>query len=417
MRIPRARLESTQQDRLQQLIVDLKARNPFYQRKLASIETADTSTLLSALPFTTRAELEQDQLANPPYGSNLALPLGNYTRLHQTSGTNGRPLYWLDTPRTWAWFKNCWQAVFAAAGVSNADTVALTFSFGPFIGFWAAMEAAADLGCRVLPAGGMSSLARIQHILTHNATVLCCTPTYALHLAETARKESMDLRSGCVRVIVVAGEPGGNIPATRQRIEDAWGARVSDHAGMTELGAWGFELRDCPRGLHVLETEFIAEVIDPKTSQPLPAGAAGELVLTNLGRTDCPLVRYRTGDIVNLEPSPLPNVSFRWAPGGVLGRADDMLVIRGNNVFPSAIEDIVRTIDAIDEFRVRPIPSGPLVDLLIEVEPRPPASGESAAALLDRAIRNRLHFRAEIRHVAPGTLPRSEFKSRRMQRS
>lgn len=433
--LKRATLEEFQTARLRGLLNELLESNRFYQRKLAGVDLSAADELLARLPFTTRAELHEDQIAFPPYGSNLTRPLGEFTRLHQTSGTFGRPLYWLDTRESWAWFKNCWQAVFAAAGVrgrntardaadvpgTEADTVGLTFSFGPFIGFWAAFEAAADLGCRVLPAGGMSSVARIQQLLTHRATVLCCTPTYALHLAEVALKESIDLRSGAVRVIVVAGEPGGSVPATRRLIEEAWGARVHDHAGMTEVGAWGFELRDCPGGLHVLETEFIPEVIDPATLRAVPDGSAGELVLTNLGRAACPLIRYRTGDVVTLERSPAAGVptgvNMRWARGGVQGRVDDMLVIRGNNVFPSAVENILREIPEVAEFRLRPVQRGALVDLVVEVEPREESPGPRLREQVEEAIRDRLHFRAEVQVAPVGSLPRFEFKARRVERT
>src|SRR5439155_10198869 len=145
-----------------------------------------------------------------------------------------------------------------------------------------------------LPGGGMSSAARLRFLLDHRATVILCTPSYALHLAEVARSEGIDLAGSPVRMLIVAGEPGGSIPATRERIEAAWGARLFDHYGLTEVGPIAVECLENPAGLHVMERDYIAEVIDPTTTDPVPPGTVGELVVTNLGRLGSPLIRYRT---------------------------------------------------------------------------------------------------------------------------
>jgi len=184
--------------------------------------------------------------------------------------------------------------------------------------------------------GGLSSGARLRLILDNRASVVLCTPTYALHLARFAREQGIRLDASTpgysVRSLIVAGEPGGSIPATRARIEEAWNARVFDHSGMTEIGPLAIECSANPGGLHILEDDYFAEVLDTKTGNVAAAGQPGELVLTNLGRLGSPLLRYRTGDLVRVDPRPCP-CGRKWLrlDGGILGRTDDMIAIRGNN--------------------------------------------------------------------------------------
>ncbi len=192
--------------------------NAFYRRKFAAAGVDVASCALVDLPFTTRAELEQDQRDHQPYGTNLTYDADRYHRLHQTSGSSGAPLRWLDTAESWDWWKACWGVIYRAAGVIDADRFFFPFSFGPFIGFWGAFESAAAMGNLCLPAGGMSTSARLHALLEHRATFVCCTPTYALRMAEVAKELGLDLAGSAVRGLVVAGEPGGNIPATRSKI-------------------------------------------------------------------------------------------------------------------------------------------------------------------------------------------------------
>ena len=294
-------LRSLQNQKLKAMLQEVREKNPFYRSKLAHVPFDPLTDSLEKLPFTLRAELEADQIASPPFGTNLTYPLNQYCRYHQTSGTGGHAMRWLDTAESWAWFRKIWGIIFTSAGVGPEDRILFAFSFGPFVGFWGAFEGASAVGALCLPAGGLPTSARLKMLMDNGATVVCCTPTYALHMAEVAAQEGLDLAHGPVKTIIVAGEPGGSIPATRERIESAWGARVVDHTGMTEMGPVTFEC-DARRGegVHVMESEFIPEVIDPATGQAVPAGQTGELVLTNLGRWGSPLIRYRTGDQVRL---------------------------------------------------------------------------------------------------------------------
>ncbi|HZC77140.1 MAG TPA: AMP-binding protein, partial [Ktedonobacterales bacterium] len=342
----RAEIAAHQLDRLRGGLRRVLAGNRFYQHKLAGRDIAALESLdaVRRLPFTTKAELVADQQAHPPYGTNLSFPLRDYVRLHQTSGTTGQPLKILDTAESWEWWAACWETVYTAAGVSADDVVYLAFSFGPFIGFWSAYEGAKRVGALVVPGGGQTSLQRLRAIRESETTVLVCTPTYALHLAELASQEGFDLASSAVRVTIHAGEPGASIPNTRRRIESNWGARAYDHIGMTEMGAYAFTCLE-QHAVHVNEAEFIAEILDPASGQPVAEGERGELVLTNLGRWGSPALRYRTRDVVQRGPASCPcgrtTLTLR---GGVLGRVDDMLIVRGVNIYPAGIEEVLRGI-------------------------------------------------------------------------
>ncbi|NOX57692.1 MAG: phenylacetate--CoA ligase [Planctomycetes bacterium] len=389
----------------------------FYSRKFDGIVFDPMTDDICNLPFTTRAELQADQQEHPPYGTILTQDADSYVRFHQTSSTSGKPLRWPDTQANWDWWIRCWQFVLHGAGVVASDRVVFPFSFGPFVGFWSAFDAASRLGCLCLPAGGMSTSARLAFIEENEATVICCTPTYALRMAEVAESQGRCLRDMSVRCLIVAGEPGGNIPATRSKIETAWGATVFDHVGMTEIGAWGFQTEAYRDGVYLIESEFIAEVIDPKTLRVVGDGELGELVLTNLGRTGSPLIRYRTGDLVRMTTDPGPEkIQFARMVGGVISRVDDMLVIRGNNVFPSAIEGVLRRFDEIVEYRAKLLDAGPMNDLLIELEL---AAGEASPAFLDQvadAVRDKLNFTPTVVQVCAGSLPRSQMKSNRIEK-
>jgi phenylacetate-CoA ligase len=417
--LDRPALMRLQGDRLRLLLAEILPRNRFYARKLAeaglSASDGITPANLTRLPFTTKAELLADQTTEPPYGRILTYPRARYCRLHQTSGTHARRLYWLDTPESWSWILACWEKIFRIVGLRPGDRLFFPFSFGPFLGFWAAFDAAARLGYLCLPGAGMSSVARLHFLLEHQVTVLFCTPTYALHLAEVARQHGLDLGRSAVRALIVAGEPGGSIPTTRRQMEAAWHARVFDHSGMTEIGSLGIECPENPAGLHLLETECLGEVIDPATGMPVPPGQAGELVLTNLGRWGSPLLRYRTGDLVRVDPRPCPcGRTWLRLEGGILGRTDDMIYLRGNNVYPSALEELIRRFAEVAEYRVQVDQSEALPALRIEIEPLPSVSPNGLAERISRAIRDEMLFRADVMTVPAGALPRFEMKARRI---
>ena len=412
--LAREALREIQIKKLQLMLGPLLETNAFYREKLRAAGLryqGDVRSLedYSRLPFTTKQELSADQVAHPPYGTNLTFPRENYKRIHQTSGTTGEPLRCLDTEESWNWWARCWATVYKAAGVTPADRIFFAFSFGPFIGFWSAYEGASEVGALVLPGGGMSSVQRADAILVNGVSVVVCTPTYALHLAEVAEAAGIDLANSGVRLTIHAGEPGASLPATRKRIETAWGARCFDHAGATEVGAWGFECQ-AGSGLHVNEGEFICEVIDPETAKP---SDEGELVLTNLGRVGMPVIRYRTGDAVKLESSPCScGRTFSRLEGGVRGRTDDVYIVRGVNVYPTAIENLVRRFPEVREFAVDLYRRHELDELEIRVELKAEDTAAVGGAIANE-IQHGLGLRVRVEPVPLGTLPRFELKARR----
>ena len=420
-RLDRDALLAAQGRRLTELITAIYARNALYTRKLdeagLQVEQLQFPRDLERLPLTTKAELNADQAANPPWGTALTEPLERYTRYCQTSSTTGRPLRWIDTSESWQFLLDCWKAVYRGARVGAGDRVFFPFSFGPFLGFWAGFEAGHQMGMHCIPGGGMSSQIRLALIESVGATVVCCTPTYALRLAEIAEHERplRPLAESTVRVLIVAGEPGGSIPPTRERIERSWGARVIDHHGLTEVGPVSFECWEAPGYLHVNEGEFIAEVLDPATGRPVADGEHGELVVTNLGRTASPVIRYRTGDIVVRRLTPCP-CGRTWArlEGGILSRADDMVNIKGVNVYPVGIETVVRRFAEVVEFRSIVSADHAMRSLRLEIELGPQAGDRAAiAARVAYQLREALGLSVAVHVVPAGTLPRFEMKASR----
>nr|WP_246430977.1 AMP-binding protein [Prosthecobacter dejongeii] len=306
----------------------------------------------------------------------------------------------------------CWRHVYDGADLAaGKDRIFFAFSFGPFLGFWTAYEAA-NGHYLTLPSGGLSSQARLEMMARYGATVLCCTPTYALRLGEMIGEasgvEHLSLR---VQKIIVAGEPGGSIPEVRARIEKLWNARVYDHHGMTEVGPVSYETTAVPGQLVVIEEAYLAEVIDPATGLEVNEGECGELVLTTLDRTAGPLLRYRTGDWVKKR---------LWQgrlalEGGVLSRVDDMVVVRGVNVYPSAVEAVVRQFSEIVEFMVeqRKVDAMDEIELLIEV---PGNVSKALIKRLEAKLRDTFSMRIPVRLVEADSLPRHEFKAKRWRK-
>lgn len=414
----RSEIESLQLEQLRSLVAELIPANKFYSQKLqdagAGFDIASLEDFSRRFPFTTKAELVTDQKSSPPYGTNLTYPLAHYTRIHQTSGTSGAPLRWLDTPESWEAMIASWLEIFRAADVGTGDRVMFAFSFGPFLGFWLAFESAERLGCLCLPGGGLSSATRLRMMRENRANVLCCTPTYAMRLAEVAAEEKIETRAFGLKTIIVAGEPGGSIPATRAQLESLWpGARIFDHHGMTEVGPVTYECPKRPGVLHVLESAYYAEVLDFATGKP---ATRGELVLTTLTRIGSPLLRYRTGDLVergarNAECSCGSNELTLI--GGILGRTDDMIIVRGVNVYPAAVENIVRQFPDVAEFRVHITTANSMTELALEIEPASICADAAAlTARIVKAFETALALRVSV-SLAPSPLPRFEMKAKR----
>jgi phenylacetate-CoA ligase len=405
--LDRDALSKLQLEKLNRLLAEVRQHNTFYQRKLsgcpAQLESLDQ---LASLPYTTKEEL-QPQPGDEPFAANRSYPIDRYVRFHQTSGTRGRPLVVLDTADDWRWWTRAWQYVLDAANVTPADRVMLAFSFGPFVGFWSAFDALTARGSLVIPGGGLGSLARIEVMRSAKVTTVCCTPTYALRLAEVAAENNISLADLPVEKIIVAGEPGGSVKATRQRIESAWNARVFDHGGATEIGPWGFADPD-GRGLYVNEAHFLAEFISHDAGQPSKEGELSHLILTTLGRHGAPVIRYRTGDLVRPVWRTEGSNRFVFLEGGIVGRADDMMIVRGMNVYPTAIEQILHSFPEVVEYRITTRKQGTMDELVVEVEDHL----QQPARIADE-LRLKLGLKFDVRCVSAMSLPRFEGKGQR----
>lgn len=400
---------------LNRLIAEIGPRNSFYRPKLVAAGGLNGFSSLAEfrerMPFTAKDELARDQVAYPPHGSTLTYPPAAYSRFHQTSGTGGKPIVWLDTAESWQWVLDNWKVVWQKAGAVRGDTAFFAFSFGPFLGFWAAFDSAVQLGLRAIPAGGLSSAERLRFLLAQRPRLLCCTPTYALRLAEVARAESLDLSRSGVERIMVAGEPGGSVPEIRARIERSWpGARVVDHHGMTEVGPVSYGVPEEPGVLRLMHHAYLCEVLAPGTNQPAQPGERGELVLTTLGRSACPLLRYRTGDLV------LPAVRSGEDPaefvleGGILGRVDDMVIVRGVNLYPASVDAAVRAVSGVREYQVEIDKRGTLPEIKLRFEA---ATDRDPTNDLVKQLRTAFQLRIDVEKLPAGTLPVFEFKARR----
>lgn len=416
-------LEARQLSLLNCLLEETLASNAFYKNKIGGFANGTKFSSLDEFrerfPTTTKAEWTADQEAHPPYGTNLAYPLSRYTRCHQTSGTSGAPMRWLDTAKSWDCILEDWMEVMRAAGLRREDRFFFAFSFGPFLGFWAAFEAALKRGSFCLSGGGMTTETRLQAMRQNGITVLACTPTYALRMGEEAAERGMERPS--LRCILVAGEPGGSLPAMRRRLAELWpSALVFDHHGMTETGPVSFQCPNRPGVLHVIDSSYLAEVINPQTQTASVPGERGELVLTTLRRTGSPLIRYRTGDWVQLDSPGACGCgrNLTALEGGILGRLDDMAIVRGVNVYPGAIDEIIRIAGGVAEYQVEISERRSLAELTIRIEAqRDKADPAAVAQNLEREFRQRLALRIPVQAVPPQTLPRFEMKSRRWSKS
>ena len=413
-------------EKLNRLLDQTLASNAFYRTKLSglkeSLPLASLDAFRQGVPCTTKVEWIADQQAHPPYGTNLTFPMASYVRCHQTSGTTGAPMRWLDTAESWHAMLEAWDCVYAAARASSEDRAFFAFSFGPFLGFWTAFESAQKRGMFCLSGGGMTTETRIKALVDHQCSILCCTPTYALRLAQVAAEQGLHGKDFALRAIIVAGEPGGSLPAVRSRLQEFWPqARIWDHHGMTEVGPVSYECPEHPCSLHVIQDAFHCEVLEPASDDAVAPGQQGELILTTLSRIGSPLIRYRTGDLVR---APEPGLCRCGSEdprleGGILGRCDDMVVVRGVNIYPSAIDQIVRSQATIAEYQVEVFTKDHLTELKVIIEPiasLQPDHVPRLASELARDFQVSLALRVPVEVAQPGTLPRFEMKAKRWNR-
>ncbi len=373
-----------------------------------------STAALRALPLTSKDELLADQASRPPYGSNLTFPLSEYTHLHVTSGTISKPLRVPRTAADWSTTRTCFARALREIGLTAEDRIALPFTFGPHLRFWSAVAGVEELGALSIPLGGLEVRDRLRAIAIHEVTAMICTPTDALRLIDLAREWGLEECFSSVHTLICQGEPGASIAATRERIEDAWEARVFDHAGSTEMGVFSYPCA-AGGGLHIIEDEFLCEVLDLHTGEEVGAGHQGELVLSALSRSGFPVIRYRGGDIVDVGGRCPGGHDDVWLPNGIVGRREDMVVIGDQKIFPSEVEQTLREAGALGPYRLRfEADAADREEMSVLVEMTDPA----LVRAIEGRVRERLGLTVRVVAVMPGVLaverplPRGVVESR-----
>ena len=393
----------------------ISQNNLFQKSRFSELECSQSlesfEDFIKVCPLTTKQELERDRLAHPPHGTNLTFSPSRYLRFSRTSGTTGEPVSWMDTPEDWQWMLGNWGRILEEAGVQPAAKCFFAFSFGPFLGFWTAYEAAVQKGCICIPGGGQSTESRIQTILEQKVEYLFCTPTYAMRLINTAKERDISLKENFLKKIIVAGECGGSLPVIRGAVDQAWTGQslIYDHYGMTEVGPVAYEIPGGEGGLRILFDSYYAEVIDPQSTEPIEDGRLGELILTPLGRTGSPVFRYRTGDLVRVRrgmgAEGVPTFDLM---GGILGRVDDMVIVRGVNLYPSGVDAVVRKFTEAGEYQVVIEQVREMTEVSIRAECAP-----EVAISLEGALEDAFSLRIPVESVPSQTLPSFEMKANR----
>ncbi|WP_432504541.1 phenylacetate--CoA ligase family protein [Kineococcus arenarius] len=424
--LPREQLRALQLTKLQRATAWAAARSPFYQRSFAAAgfapEQLRTFSDIERIPFLTREDWMASQSAHPPFGELPVTGAAGAVRLHTTSGTSGRtPLRALDSRKDWAWSAEMWCYALWGAGVRSHDVGYVAFGYGSFIGFWGLHNGLEKIGALTIPGGAQSTTTRVKQIIDFDVTVVASTPTYALRMAQEAEALGIDLAASKVHTVILSGEPAGSIPETKALIEAAWGAKAYDTAGMTEVSTiFMFEPADQPGGCHIIEDHFIEQVIDPATGTEVGYGEQGERICTSFGRGTIPLLRYRTADLVVKVPHTTSASARTWDlyAGGILGRVDDMKLVRGTNVYPRAVEGIVRTYPHVEEFQLKIVREGIRDEIYLRIEPAAGLSDDQWQAMAHRIGLDLADAHEGLRFIverAPqNELPRFELKAKRL---
>ncbi|MCJ7596725.1 MAG: phenylacetate--CoA ligase family protein [Desulfobacterales bacterium] len=390
----------------------------------AGIRPEDIRTLedIRHVPTVEKSMMRDIQRKDPfPYGDALCVPLEEVVEFRQTSGTTGQPVYQPDTWQDWEWWAECWSFILWAQGYRPADRIFIPFGYNIFVAFWAGHYAAEKIGAEVVPGGVLDTQARILKIRELECTAMMATPTYVLGMADTAKtKMGIDPASLTINKITCAGEPGASIPTTKARMEEAWGAKVYDHAGATEIGAWSYECTAQAGGLHVNEALFLVEIQDPETGEYIEEpGRRGKMIITALDRMAQPCVRFDSKDIIEWDSEPCPcGRTFRLIKGGVIGRVDDITKVKGVLLSPSAIEEAVRGVEGLgDEFEVVVDKVGDIDRITLKIEIVKGREGDCKH--IEAQLKDQLRLKTNLGYVLEfhdyGTLPRYDVKAKRFK--
>jgi len=425
--LPREKLQALQVKKFRRIMAWAYEHSKFHRRlyEEAGVEPGDIRTMadVAKVPKVEKSMMREIQKKEPyPYGDMLCVPLEEVTEFRQTSGTTGQPVYQPDTWQDWEWWAEAWAYILYAQGYRASDRVFIPFGYNIFVAFWAGHYGAEKLGCEVVPGGVLNTEARILKMQELKATAMMATPTYVLGMADTARKKlgidpAKDLT---IERITCAGEPGASIPATKKRMEEAWGAKVYDHIGATEIGAWSYECQEQPGGLHVNEGLFLVQLEDTETGEIIEdPGKPGKMVITAFDRIAQPCIRFDSKDIIVWHEDRCGcGRTYRMIRGGVIGRADDITKVKGVLLAPTAIEEVVRGIPELsDEYEVTVTKKGDTDDISLKVELQPEAEGrkDQVLTILNDHLRVKTNLRYNISFHAYGSLPRYDVKARRFK--
>lgn len=378
---------------------------------------------LSSFPVVHKSDLRRIQEEHPPYGTALCIPESDVRRIHGTSGTTGRPVLFGIGRDDWERVGEVHARIMWAAGLRPTDRMMVCSYFSLYVGSWGALVGGERLGAAMLPFGagvpGQSAKA-IEWAEAVRPSAFYGTPSYALHLAETARRANIEPRSLGFKLLMFSGEPGAGIPATKKVIEETFGGLCIDMGSMAEMTPW-MTNSECRHrtGMHLWQDFVYTQVCDPRTYRPVPFGSEGTPIYTHLERTSQPMIRLVSNDQTRWVDDPCPcGRTYPRLPNGIYGRYDDMLVVRGKNVYPSAIEDALRDLSGFGgEFRILISSKDHMDELVIQVEHEGAHSLQAENEVLREnivdCVRDKIGIRPVIELVLPGSLPRTEFKSRR----
>jgi phenylacetate-CoA ligase len=422
--MPREKLKVLQLNKFKRIFKWTYENSKFHKSlyKAAGIKPDDIKTFndIKKIPKVEKSMMRGIQNKDPfPYGDALCVPLEEVSTFRQTSGTTGQPVYQPDTWQDWEWWSECWSYVLWAQGYRPNDRVFIPFGYNIFVAFWAGHYAAEKLGCEVVPGGVLDTQSRILKIQELQATAMMATPTYILRMADVAKnKMGIEPSDLSISKITCAGEPGAGIPSTKKRMEDAWGAKVYDHSGATEIGAWSYECNKQPCGMHVNEAMFLVEIEDLVTGEIIEEpGKRGKMVITAFDRIAQPCIRFDSKDVIEWDSEPCScGRSFRVIKGGVIGRADDITKVKGVLLSPAAIEEVVRSIQGLgDEYEVVVDKQGDVDRIKLKVELMPEASKQNIEPVLKDQLRLKTNLGYRIEYYDYGDLPKYEVKAKRFK--
>ncbi len=423
--MPVERLRSLQLKKFKRILKwgyeNSKLYRSLYQKAGLLPDDVKTWDDIRKVPLLEKEHYSTAQAKEPwPYGDSLCVPLEKVTVYHQTSGTTGQPVYQPDTWQDWEWWTECWSYILWAQGFRNTDRVFIPFGYNVFVAYWAGHYACEKIGCEVVPGAMLSTEERILKMKELKVTAFMATPTYVLGMADACRNRlGIDPRSLGIKRVLCAGEPGASVPATKKRMEDAWGGDVYDHVGATEIGGWSYECTFKPGGVHVNEGMFLTELFDVETGEPIEEpGRLGKVVITAFDRLAQPCIRFDSKDLGMWGDLCGCGRTFRVLKGGVQGRIDHITKVKGVLFSPVSVEEVVHSVPELgDEFLLVVTRENDLDKMALEVEINPGFEHREAELVneLARQLRLKTNLSYHIQCHPRGTLQRFELKARRFK--